>query len=292
MSIVTDAIEEFISGILIDGLIMVLQLASVIIYGLFGDVVSTVGKTPEEFNTSVFSTVQGISETVILPIGGVVLTFVMVHELISMILDRNNFHDFPPSDICKWIFKTSIAILLISNVFDFTAAVFELAQKILNDSSHSLTLSVGMDIFADFDAVRATLSGVSLGNLAIMFLQSFVLLLTLLVINVMVTVIVYGRMIEIYLVMSLAPIPFATLGSKEQSSIGQNYIKSIIALGLQGFLIVLCVAIYAVMILTVDTRLDPSNPLGVIWECLTFNLMLLLALFKTGSVSKSIMSAH
>ncbi|MFI3255729.1 MAG: CD0415/CD1112 family protein [Eubacteriales bacterium] len=292
MSTVIDAIDEFISWIFIQAIMNCLEGCSVIVYGLFGEIVDEVGKTPQQFNPSVFSTVQGISETVILPIGGVVLTFVMCYELISMIIDKNNFHDFPPSEIMKWIFKTCIAILLITNVFTFCNAVFELAQKILNDSMRYVSIDPDFVIFDDRTALQTILESIALGDLVIMFLQSFVLLMLLNVMNVLVGVIIYGRMIEIYLVSSVAPIPFSTLGSKEQSSIGQNYIKSIIALGLQGFFIMLCVAIYSVMIVGIDTSIDPANPLNAMWECLIYNVMLMVALFKSGSLAKSIMSAH
>lgn len=292
MDIVIEAIEDFIAGIFIQAILNCLEFSSVIVFGLFGDIATNVGKTPQEFNSAVFSTVQGISETVILPIGGVVLTFVMVYELISMIIDKNNMHDFPPSDICKWIFKTCIAILLLTHVFDFTMAIFELAQNIVNDSHRFVSVSTDLTIFDDRAALTDILEDLNLGYLVIMFLQSFVLLMMLNVMNVLVSVVIYGRMIEIYLVTSLAPIPFATLGSKEQSSIGQNYIKSIIALGLQAFLILLCVAIYSVMIIGIDSSLDPSNPLKAMWECLIYNVMLMVALFKTGTLAKSIMNAH
>lgn len=293
MDKIFEGIIDFLKSILVEAIMNYIEIASVIVYGLFGTVADEVGKTPSEFNPVIFNTVQTISEKVLLPIGGIVLTFVMCHELINMIIERNNFHDFPPSEILKWIFKTCIAILILSNVFEFTMAVFDISKYIVEETHGTLSLDTGLSIFPDRDALEDVLMDSSTGALLGMLMEIFILCMVLNFIKLATIVVIYGRMMEIYLVTSLAPIPFATMGSKELSSIGQNYIKSLCALGLQAFLILLCVAIYVSLVASIDTTIiDGGNPFWVVWEVLAYNVMLIMSLFQTSSVAKRVMNAQ
>lgn len=208
-----------------------------------GEIATDVGMTPASFSPGVFSMVQNISESVIIPIAGLILTFIACHELIQMIIDHNNLANFETWIFFKWIFKTFVAVMLITNTFNITMAVFDVAQHVVNASAGIISADTAVDASA-LEAMEDTLMAMELGPLLGLFLQSFIVQVTMSALSILIFVIVYGRMIEIYLMTSLAPIPFATFGNREQSQIGQNYLRSLFALGFQGFLIIICVGIY------------------------------------------------
>lgn len=283
-----DAITGWLRGTLVDGIMW--NMTSM--FELINDEVQmtavTVGKTPAQFAPDVFSLIRGISETVILPIAGIILTFVCCWELIQMIMEHNNMANFEISLIFKWIMKTFVAVVLVANTFNVTMAVFDVAHHVIASSGGIITGSTAVT-GADLDALRANLESLSLAELTGLFFEMFVIDISMALISVCVFVVIYGRMIEIYLMTSLAPIPFATFGNHEQSQIGQNYLRSLFALGFQGFLIMICVGIYAVLIrgLTVTDNLHAS-----MWGILGYTVLLCFTLFKTGSLAKGIFSAH
>ena len=228
------------------------------------------------------------SETVILPIAGLILTFVATYELIQLIIEKNNLHDLDYWIFFKWIFKTAAAILILSNTFNIVMAVFDMSQSVIANAAGLVRGST--DISASMlDNLEATLEAMEVGPLLGLWLQSFLIHITMLALNIIIFVIVYGRMIEIYLLTSLAPIPVATLSNREIGSMGQNYIKSLFAVGFQGLLILVCVAIYAVLVQGIATS---GDPIGAIWSCIGYTVLLCFTLFKTGSVAKSIFGAH
>ncbi len=251
-------------------------------------IAAEVGMSPANFSPEIFSLIRSLSETVILPIAGVILTFVCTWELIQIILSRNNLADFDFWIFFQWIFKTAIAVLLISHCFDITMAVFELAQRVINASGSLISASTAVDDTM-LETLEETLMEMNLGPLLGVLIQSFVINLTMVALSIVIFVIIYGRMIEIYLMTSLAPIPFATFGSREQNQIGQNYLRSLLALGFQGFLILVCVGIYAVLIQTVTIS---ENVIMSLWGIVGYTVLLVFTLFKTGSLSKSIFAAH
>lgn len=257
-----------------------------------GEIATEVGKTPSSWHGGIFSMVQNLSQNVMLPIAGLILTYVMVQELISMIIDRNNFHDFPPSDIMKWIFKTAFSVMLVTNVFPFTLAVFEVSQSIVNDSAGIIMADTDIDTLSIYTEMKDILEAQDVGTLLMIYLQIVLLGVGMKIMSIVIFIIIYGRMIEIYMMTSLAPIPFATLMNKEQSSIGKNYIKSLIALGLQAFLIMVCVGIYSVMIQTIAYDISPTDPTAILWSCMGYTILLCFTLFKTGAVAKSVLNAH
>ena len=229
-----------------------------------------------------------MSESVIIPIAGMILTFIACYELIQMIIDHNNLSNFETWIFFKWVFKTFVAVLLITNTFNITMAVFDVAQHVVNASAGIISGSTAVDA-STLESIRETLEEMELGPLLGLFLQSFVVQLGSMILSVVIFVIVYGRMVEIYLMTSLAPIPFATFGNREQSQIGQNYLRSLFALGFQGFLIMICVGIYAVLIQTVSFS---DDIIASIWGVLGYTVLLCFSLFKTGSLAKSVLSAH
>lgn len=292
MDAITDKLTEWIKEMIIHGIMGCLLEIFDTINMRVGEIATEVGKTPSAWHGGVFSMIQNLSETVMLPIAGLILTYVMVAELINMIIDRNNFHDFPPSDIFKWVFKTAFAVLLVSNVFPFTMAVFDVSQSIVNDSAGIIMTDTEINPLDVFDDMWDVLEDQSVGNLLMIYVQCLLLGIGMDIMSICIFIVIYGRMIEIYMVTSLAPIPFATLMSKEQGSVGQNYIKSLIALGLQAFLIMVCVGIYAVMIQSIAFDISDTKPMSVIWTCMGYTVLLCFTLFKTGSIAKSVLNAH
>ncbi|MBO4390508.1 MAG: hypothetical protein J5825_06590 [Lachnospiraceae bacterium] len=283
-----DAITGWMKGMMIDGIMS--NMTSM--FELINDEVQTtavrVGMTPADFSPRVFAMIRGISETVILPIAGIILTFVCCWELIQMIMEHNNMANFEISLIFKWIMKTFVAVVIVSNTFNITMAVFDVAHHVIASSGGLITESTAVTE-ADLEALRANLESLGLGELTGLFFEMFVIEISLALISICVFVVIYGRMIEIYLMTSLAPIPFATFGNHEQSQIGQNYLRSLFALGFQGFLIMVCVGIYAVLIhgITVTDNIHAS-----LWGILGYTVLLCFTLFKTGSLAKGIFSAH
>lgn len=253
-----------------------------------GEIAVEVGMTPEAFSPGVFSMIRNVSESVIIPIAGLILTFIACYELIQMIIDHNNLNNFETWIFFKWIFKTFVAVMLITNTFNITMAVFDIANHVIEASGGIIAGDTAIDP-GTLDALEETLMEMEVGPLLGLFLQSLIVQITMSVLSIVIFIIVYGRMIEIYLMTSLAPIPLSTFGNREQSQVGQNYLRSLFALGFQGFLIMICVGIYAVLI----SELALSDDIIMsIWGIMGYTVLLCFTLFKTGSLAKSVFNAH
>lgn len=253
-----------------------------------GEIAGQVGTTPADFSPGVFSLVRSISETVILPIAGMILTFIACYELIQMVMDHNNLSQFETFMFFKWVFKTFVAVMLITHTFDIVMAVFDVSQNVVRASAGIIAADTAVDDLA-MAQLEVQLMGLDLGPLLGIYAQSFVIHFTMMALSICIFVIVFGRMVEIYLVTSLAPIPMATFGSREQSQIGQNYLRSLVALGLQGFLILVCVGIYAVMIQEISYS---DDIMASIWGVMGYTVLLCFTLLKTGTLAKSVLHAH
>ena len=253
-----------------------------------GEIASDVGMTPANFSPGVFAMIRNVSESVIIPIAGLILTFIACYELIQMIIDHNNLANFETWIFFKWVFKTFVAVMLITNTFNITMAVFDVAQHVVNASGGIISADTAVDASA-LEAMEDTLNAMDLGPLLGLFLQTLIVQITMSALSIVIFVIVYGRMVEIYLMTSLAPIPFATFGNREQSQIGQNYLRSLFAVGFQGFLIMICVGIYAVLIQSVAFS---DDIIASIWGVMGYTVLLCFTLFKTGTLAKSVLSAH
>lgn len=288
MGILTEWITEWLKGLLIEGIMGNLTGLFDTVNTRVGEIAVQVGTSPAAWNAGVFSLIRQISETVILPIAGLILTFVATYELIQMLIDRNNLHDIDTWIFFKWIFKTAAAILILSNTFNIVNAVFDVSQSVIARSSGiiqgSTDITPGM-----LDTLEATLEAMGLGELLGLFMQSMLIHITMWALNIIIFVLVYGRMLEIYMLTSLAPIPVATLSNREVGQMGQNYLKSLFAVGFQGLLILLCVGIYGVLVQGIATS---GDPIGAIWGCVGYTVLLCFMLFKTGTISKSIFGAH
>ena len=288
MGILTEWITEWLKGLLIEGIMGNLTGLFDTVNTRVGEIAVQVGTTPAAWNAGGFSLLRQISETVILPIAGLILTFVATYELIQMLIDRNNLHDIDTWLFFKWIFKTAAAILILSNTFNIVNAVFDVSQSVIARSVGVIQGST--DITPDMLAtLEATLETMELGSLLGLFMQTMLIGLTMKALSIIIFVLVYGRMLEIYMLTSLAPIPVATLSNREVGQMGQNYLKSLFAVGFQGLLILLCVGIYGVLVQGISTS---GDPIGAIWGCAGYTVLLCFMLFKTGSISKSIFGAH
>ncbi len=253
-----------------------------------GEIATSVGTTPANFSPEVFAMVRNISESVIIPIAGLILTFIACYELIQMIIDHNNLANFETWIFFKWVFKTFMAVMLITNTFNITMAVFDVSQHVVNSSAGIIAGDTAIDAAA-LEQLEETLNGMELGPLLGLMMQSFVIQFAMSALAIIIFVIVYGRMIEIYLMVSLAPIPFSTFGNREQSQIGQNYLRSLFAIGFQGFLIIICVGIYAVLVQSIAFS---DDIIASIWGVMGYTVLLCFTLFKTGTLAKSVFNAH
>jgi hypothetical protein len=254
-----------------------------------GEIAGEVGKTPQGWNSGVFSMIQTLSETVIIPIAGLILTFVMCYELIQMVIDRNNLHEIDTWMFFKWIFKTFVAVLLVTNTFNIVMGVFDMAQQVVNASAGVIISNTNIDIAGILPDLEARLQTMELGSLFGLWFQSIFVGVTMKALTICIFVVIYGRMLEIYLMTSLGPIPIATMVNREWGSIGQNYLKSLLALAFQAFLIMVCVGIYAVLVRSISVDADI---IAAIWTCMGYTVLLCFTLFKTGSLAKSIFNAH
>lgn len=281
---ITDWLKEMLVGGIMDNLSGMFDSVNQQV----GDIATQVGMTPESFSPGVFSMIRGVSESVIIPIAGLILTFIACYELIQLIIDHNNLANFETWIFFKWIFKTFVAVMLITNTFNITMAIFDIAQHVINASGDIISGNTAIDA-STLEALEESLMEMDLGPLLGLYLQSFIVQITMSILSVIIFVIVYGRMIEIYLMTSLAPIPLSTFGNREQSQTGQNYLKSLFALGFQGFLIMICVGIYAVLI---NDMAMSDDVIMAIWGIMGYTVLLCFTLFKTGTLAKSIFHAH
>jgi len=284
-----DSIKEWLKELLISGILGNLTGMFDSVNEKVGDISNQVGLTPQAWNGGIFSMVQTLSETVILPIAGVILAFVMTLELIQLIADKNNLHDVDTWLFFRWVFKTACAILIVTNTWNIVMGVFDVAQSVVASASGVIGGSTSIDLETIVPDMQAQLEAMDLGPLLGLWVQSLFVGLTMWALTICIFLITFGRMIEIYLVTSVAPIPMAAMLGKEFGGMGQNYLKSLFALGFQGFLIMICVAIYAVLVQGISTS---SDIIYAIWTCMGYTVLLCFTLFKTGSLTKSVFSAH
>ena len=290
MGILTDWITEWLRGLLIDRIMGNLEGLFTNLNNRVGEIAVEVGTSPATWNAGVFSLIRQLSETVVLPIAGIVLTFVMCYELIQMLIDRNNLHDIDTWLFFKWIIKTFIAVTILSNTFNIVMAVFDVAQSVVAQSAGLVqgTTDISPNLVAN---MQATIEQMELGPLLGLWLQSFVVHHTMTALNIFIFVVVYGRMIEIYMLTSLAPLPFATVVNRDLGHMGHNYFRSLLAIGFQGLLIIVCLAIYAVLIQSIAAA-GGTDIFETIWTAIGCTVLLCFTLLKTGALAKAVFGAH
>lgn len=252
-------------------------------------IADNVGATPQAWNGGVFGMIRNLSDNVILPIAGVILALVATLELIQMIVDRNNMHDMDTFMLAKWVFKTACAVVIVTNTWNIVMAVFDVAQSVVSRASGLVIADTDIRIDSVIVGLEAKLAEMELGALFGLWVQSMFVGFTMWALAICIFIITYGRMIEIYLVTSVAPIPMATMANREWGQMGQNYLRSLFALGFQAFLIIICVAIYAILVRGIAVENDVST---AIWTCMGYTVLLCFTLFKTSSLARSIFHAH
>ena len=289
MQSILDAINEWIKEILLGAINGNLSTMFGDVNEKVGTIAAEVGQTPQGWNASIFSMVQTLSENVIVPIAGLVITYVLCYELISMIVEKNNMHEMDTFMFFKWFFKAWVAVFLVTHTFDITMAVLDVAQHVVSGASGVISGSTSIDAAAALSSMQAGLEAMEIPELLLLVIETGLVSLCMKIMSVLITVILYGRMIEIYLYCSVAPIPFATMTNREWGQVGNNYLKSLLALGFQGFLIMICVAIYAVL---VNNMIIADSLHSAIFSLAAYTVLLCFNLMKSGSLAKSIFAAH
>lgn len=289
MSFLLDPIIQWLQNLLVSGIMSNLS-------GLFDGIndkvmgiAGEVGATPQVWNSSIFNMIRNLSENVVVPIAGIILTFVMTYELIQMIIDRNNMHDFETFNFFKWIFKTFVAVTIVTNTWNIVMAVFDVAQHVVSNAAGVIISDTSIDVETIITDMEARLWEMDIGALFGLWFQTTLVSIVTWALAICIFVVTNGRMIEIYLVTSVAPIPMATMSNREWSAMGQNYLRSLFALGFQAFLIIICVAIYAVLVQSIAVG---SDVVSAIWTCVGYSVLLCFCLFKTSSLSKAVFGAH
>ena len=290
MGMVIDAIGEWLKEILVSGIIGNLSGLFDSVNGQVADISAQVGATPQAWNAAIYNMIRSLSENVIIPIAGVILAFVMTLELIQMVSDKNNMHgDVDTWMFFKWIFKTACAVLIVTNTWNIVMGVFDVGQSVVNSAAGVISSDASIDISSVVVDLEQRLMEMDIGPLIGLWFQSLFVGICTWALTICIFIITYGRMIEIYLVTSIAPIPMATMVNKAGGNMGQNYLRSLFALAFQAFLIIVCVAIYAALVENIAIDTDVSK---AIWTCMGYTVLLCFTLFKTGSMAKSIFSAH
>ena len=289
MDLIWEKFTEWLKELLVGGIMDNLPGLFDNVHAKVAEAAGHIGSTPQAWNANIYSMIRSLSDNLILPIAGVILAFVMTLELIQLIADRNNLHDIDTWVFFKWVFKTAAAVLIVSNTWNIVMGVFEAAQSVVNSASGIIVGNTSINLADHIADLEARLLEMNVWSLLGLWLQSFVVGFTMWALTICIFIIIYGRMIEIYLVTSIAPIPMATMMGKEWGGMGQNYLRSLLALAFQGFLIIICIAIYAVL---VQNMLIDDNISTAIWLCMGYTVLLCFTLFKTSSLAKSIFNSH
>ena len=289
MDFIWNKVTEWLKGILIGGIMGNLQ-------GLFDNVnqqvsgiAGQVGATPQAWNSSIYGMIRSLSDNIILPIAGVILAIVMTLELLQLVLEKNNMQNFETWVFFKWIFKTFCAVLIVTNTWDIIMGIFDAAQSVVGSAAGLISADTAIEMTQVMGDLEARLREMEIGPLLGLWFQTLFVGVTLQALSICIFVIVYGRMVEIYVVTSLAPIPMATMMNHSWGQMGQNYLRSLFALGFQAFLIIVCVAIYAVLVHTIAVGTDV---VAAIWTCIGYTVLLCFSLFKSGGVAKQIFGTH
>lgn len=287
---IIERITEFIKDMLKGWVLSNLDAMFTDVNTKVGTIAGEVGKTPSTWNAGIFGMVKTLSENVVIPIAGLVISFVLIYELITMVIDKNNMHDFDTGLFFRFLFKACIAVMLLSKTFDIVMAVFDVGSHAVTQAASAISGSTSIDVQTTLTAMfNSQIDSMEIGELIGLGLETMIISVCMKIMAVLITVILYGRMIEIYLYVSVAPIPAATVTNREWGSVGTNYLKGLIALAFQGFFIMVCVAIYAVLVSGITVASDLHSAL---WSVGAYTVILCFSLFKTGSISKSIFNAH
>lgn len=282
-----DKIEEFFRELLLGGIQANLESMFLDINDKVNTIATDVGQTPVGFNGDVFNFIKNINDSVIVPIAGLIITAVLCIELISMVVNKNNMHDTDTFDFFRYIIKMWVAVWIASHAFEFSMAVFDVAQTMVSKSAEVINTSatISQD---QIITLMNTIKDKNLGELMMILFETSLVKLALQIISIVITLVVYGRMFEIYVYSSVSSIPFATMGNRDWGTIGTNYIKGLFALGLQGLFLMVCLGIYVVLVKTINITDIHTSIFGI----LGYAILLGMTMMKSGTLAKSILNAH
>ena len=284
-----EAIEEWMRGLLTGMVTSNLTEMFSDVNEKTGEIAAQVGQTPQGWNGSIFSLIQNLSNSVIVPIAGMIITFVLCYELISMLAEKNSMHEIDTWMFFKYFFKMWVAVYMVSNTFTIVMAVFDVGQHVVNAAGGVIHAQTAINIDTMIEAMETAMESMEVGELVVLALETMLVSLCMKIMSVFITVILYGRMIEIYLYTSVAPIPFSTLSNREWGQVGNNYFRGLLALGFQGFFMMVCVGIYAVLVSTIQIS---DNMHSALFGVAAYTVILCFSLMKTGSLSKEVFNAH
>lgn len=286
IELITDFIKEMLRGWVLSNLGNMFTD----INDKVGTVATEVGKTPSTWNSNIYTMVHNISDSVMIPIAGMIISAVLCYELITMIMDKNNMHDFDTSLFIRYLAKACIAVMLLSKTFDITMAIFDLGNHVVTQAAGVINANATLDVESSLITLfNNSVASMEIGELLALGMETMIISFGMEIISVIITVILFGRMIEIYLYISVAPVPFATLGNREWGNIGTNYVKALVALAFQGFFIMVCVGIYAALVASVTVA---NNIHTALWSIVAYTIVLCYSMLKTSSLSRSIFHAQ
>lgn len=289
MDFIWNSITDWLKEVLVSGIVSNLSGMFDSTNAQIGEIAGQVGLTPQTWNSGIFNMIQNLSNNVILPLAGAILAIVMTLELIQLITDRNNLNDVDTWMFFKWVFKSAAAVLIVSNTWTIVMGIFDAAQSVVNGAAGVMIGNTSIDISSVVTDLESRLMEMDVGPLLGLWFQSLFVGICTWAITICIFIVIYGRMIEVYLVTSVAPIPMATMANREWGQMGQNYLRTLFALGFQAFLIMVCVAIYSVLVQNISVSTDISN---AIWTCMGYTVLLCFCLFKTSSLARSVFNAH
>ena len=289
MDFIWNSITDWLKEVLVSGIVSNLSGMFDSTNAQIGEIAGQVGLTPQAWNSGIFNMIQNLSNNVILPLAGAILAIVMTLELIQLITDRNNLNDVDTWMFFKWVFKSAAAVLIVSNTWTIVMGIFDAAQSVVNGAAGVVIGNTSIDISSVVTDLESRLMEMDVGPLLGLWFQSLFVGICTWAITICIFIVIYGRMIEVYLVTSVAPIPMATMANREWGQMGQNYLRTLFALGFQAFLIMVCVAIYSVLVQNISVSTDIST---AIWTCMGYTVLLCFCLFKTSSLARSVFNAH
>ena len=289
MEFIWNSITDWLKEVLVSGIVSNLSGMFDSTNAQIGEIAGQVGLTPQAWNSGIFNMIQNLSNNVILPLAGAILAIVMTLELIQLITDRNNLNDVDTWMFFKWVFKSAAAVLIVSNTWTIVMGIFDAAQSVVNGAAGVMIGNTSIDISSVVTDLESRLMEMDVGPLLGLWFQSLFVGICTWAITICIFIVIYGRMIEVYLVTSVAPIPMATIANREWGQMGQNYLRTLFALGFQAFLIMVCVAIYSVLVQNISVSTDIST---AIWTCMGYTVLLCFCLFKTSSLARSVFNAH
>ena len=289
MDFIWNSITDWLKEVLVSGIVSNLSGMFDSTNAQIGEIAGQVGLTPQAWNSGIFNMIQNLSNNVVLPLAGAILAIVMTLELIQLITDRNTLNDVDTWMFFKWVFKSAAAVLIVSNTWTIVMGIFDAAQSVVNGAAGVMIGNTSIDISSVVTDLESRLMEMDVGPLLGLWFQSLFVGVCTWAITICIFIVIYGRMIEVYLVTSVAPIPMATMANREWGQMGQNYLRTLFALGFQAFLIMVCVAIYSVLVQNISVSTDIST---AIWTCMGYTVLLCFCLFKTSSLARSVFNAH